>query len=59
MRWVGHVAGMGEGKGVFRALVMSSEGKIPLERPKRMWEDNIKIDLREIGIDETNCVRLA
>jgi hypothetical protein len=38
---------------------MRSEGKRPLGRPKRKWEDNIKLDLKEIGIDEANCIRLA
>jgi hypothetical protein len=51
MRWVEHVAGTEEGRGVYRVLVGRPEGKRPLERPRRRWEDNIKIDLREIGID--------
>jgi hypothetical protein len=54
MRWAGHVARMGEGRGVYRVLVGRSEGKRPLGRPRRRWEDNIKIDLREIGIDGAN-----
>jgi hypothetical protein len=41
----------GEGKGVYRVLVGRSEGKRPLETPSRRWEDNIKMDLKEIGID--------
>jgi hypothetical protein len=45
MRWVGHVARMEEGGGVYRVLVGRPEGKRPLGRPKRRWEDNIKIDL--------------
>jgi hypothetical protein len=53
-RWAGHVARMGEGRGVYRVLVGRFEGKRPLGRPKRRWEDNIKMDLREIGIDGTN-----
>ena len=48
MRWVGHVARMG-GKGVYRVLVGKPEGKIPLGRPRRRWEDNIKMDLQEVG----------
>jgi hypothetical protein len=40
-------------------LVGRPEGKRPLGRPRHRWEDNIKIDLREIGIDVTNCIRLA
>jgi hypothetical protein len=59
MRWAGHVALMWEGRGVCRILVGSPEGKRPLWRPRRRWEDNIKIDLREIGIDGANCIRLA
>jgi hypothetical protein len=59
MRWVGHVAHMGEGRGVYRVLVGRPEGKRPLGRRRRRWEDNIKLDLREIGIDEANWIRLA
>jgi hypothetical protein len=51
MRWAGHVVLMVEGRGVCRVLVGRSEGKRPLGRPRRWWEDNIKMDLREIGID--------
>jgi hypothetical protein len=46
MRRVGHVARMGEGKGVYRVLVWRPEGKRSLRRPRRRWEDNIKMDLR-------------
>ena len=53
MRWAGHVARMGEGRGVHRVLVGKYEGKKPLGRPRRRWEDNIKIDLREVGGVET------
>jgi ribosomal protein L10 len=60
VRWAGHVARMGEGSGeVFRVLIGRPEGKRPLERPRRRWEDNIKVDLREIGIDGANWIRLA
>jgi hypothetical protein len=59
MRWAGHVARMGAGRGVQRVLVERPEGKRPLGRPRRMWEDNIKMDLREIGIDGANWIRLA
>jgi hypothetical protein len=59
MRWAGHVAPMGEGRGVYRVLVGRPEGKRPLERPRRRCEDNIKMDLREIGIDVANLIRLA
>jgi hypothetical protein len=59
MRWAGHVVRMGEGRGVYRVLVGRPEGKRPLGRPRRRWEDNIKIDLREIGIDGANWIQLA
>jgi len=49
MIWAGHVARMGEGRGVHRVLVGKPEGKRPLGRPRRRWEDNIKLDLREVG----------
>jgi hypothetical protein len=48
-RWAGHVARMGESRGAYRVLVGKPEGRRPLERPRRRWEDNIKIDLREVG----------
>jgi hypothetical protein len=51
LRWAGHVARMGEGRDVYRVLVGRPEDKIPLERPRRRWEDNIKMDLREIGFN--------
>jgi hypothetical protein len=59
MRWAVHVARMGEGRVFYRVLVGSSEGKRPLGRPRRRWEDNIKMDLGEIGIDGANWIRLA
>jgi len=59
MRWAGHVAHMGEGRGVYRVLVGRPEGKRPLGRPRRGWEDNIKIDLKGILIAGANWIRLA
>jgi hypothetical protein len=59
MRWVGHVALVGEGRGVYRVLVGRPKGKRPLGRPRHMWVDNIKLDLREIGIDGVNWIHLA
>jgi hypothetical protein len=49
MRWAGHVARIGEERGVLRVLVRKPEGKRPLGRPRRTWEDNIKRDLQEVG----------
>ena len=49
MRWAGHVARMGEGRGMHRVLVGKPEGKRPLGRPRNRLEDNIKMDLREVG----------
>jgi hypothetical protein len=57
MRCVGHVARMGGG--VYRVLGGRPEGKRPLGKPRRKWEDNIKLDLREIGIDGANWIQLA
>jgi hypothetical protein len=54
MTWVGHVACVGERRGVYRILVGKLEGKRPLGRPRHRWEDNIKMDLKEVecwGID--------
>ena len=52
MRWAGHVARMGEGRGVYRVLVGKPEGKRPLGRPRRRWEDNIRMDLQEVGLGD-------
>ena len=49
MRWAGHMAHMGEGRGVHRVLVGKPEEKKPLGRPRRGWEDNIEMDLQEVG----------
>jgi hypothetical protein len=59
MRWAGHVACMGEGRGAYRVLVGRPKGKRPLGRPRHRWEDNIKMDFGEIGIDGANWIRLA
>jgi hypothetical protein len=50
---------MGKGRGVYRVLVGRPEGKRPLGRPRCRWEDNINMDLREIGIDGVNWIELA
>jgi hypothetical protein len=49
MRWVGHVTRREERRGAYRVLVGKPEGKRPLGTPKRLWEDNIKMDLQEVG----------
>jgi hypothetical protein len=59
MRWTRHVARIGEGRGVYRVLVGRPEGKRPPGRPRRRWEENTKLDLREIGIDGANWIQLA
>jgi len=56
---VGHVAHVGEGRGVYRVLVGRLEGSRPLGRSRHRWEDNIKMDLREVGIDGANWIQLA
>ena len=53
------MARMGEGRGVHKVLVGKPEGKRPLGRPRRRWEDNIKMDLREVGGGCGNCMELA
>ena len=49
MRWAGHVERIGERREVYRVLVGKPEGRRPLQRPRRRWEDNIKMDLEEVG----------
>jgi hypothetical protein len=59
MRWAGHVARMGEERKVYKVLVGKPEGKRPLGRPRRRWEDGIRMDLREIGLGDVDWIRLA
>jgi hypothetical protein len=59
MRWAGHVLQMGEERGVYRVLVGTPEGKRPLERTRRRWEDNIKMDFQEVGCGDMNCIGLV
>ncbi|KAJ4437296.1 hypothetical protein ANN_17434 [Periplaneta americana] len=59
LRWAGHVARMGESRNEYRVLVGRPEGKRPLARPRRRWEDNIKMDLREVGYDGRDWINLA
>ena len=56
MRWVGHVTRREERRGAYRVLVGKPEGKRPLGTPKRLWEDNIKMDLQEVGCGGMNCI---
>jgi hypothetical protein len=58
-RWAGNVARMREGKSVYGVLIGRPKGKRPLGRPRRKWEDNNNMDLRETGIDGANWIRLA
>ena len=59
MRWAGHVAHMGEERGVYRALVGKPEGKRPLGRPRRRWVHNIRTDLEEVGCSYVDWTGLA
>jgi hypothetical protein len=59
MRWAGHVARMGEERKVYKVLVGKPEGKRPLGRPRRRWEDGIRMDLRETGFGGVDWIRLA
>jgi hypothetical protein len=59
MRWAGHVARMGEDRGVHRVLVGRPEGKRPLRRPRRKWEDNIKKDFQEVEGGRGDWMELA
>ena len=59
MRWAGHVLRMGQGRGVYRVLVWKPGGKRPLGRPRRRWEDNIKMDLQEVGCGGMDWIELA
>jgi len=59
MRWAGHVARMVERRGVYRVLVGKPEGKRRLGRPRRRWEDNIKMELPEVGCGGMEWMELA
>ena len=58
MRWAGHVAYMGERRGGYIVFVGKPEGKSPLGRPRRIWEDNIKMDLQEVGCGGMDWIEL-
>ena len=59
LRWAGHVARMEKGRSAFKILTGKPTGKRPLGRPRRRWEDNIRIDLEEICINAGNLVDSA
>ena len=59
MRWAGHIARMEEGRSAFKILTGKPTGKRPLGRPRRRWEDNIRMDLEGIGINAGNWVDSA
>ena len=59
MSWAGHVARMGEERGVYRVLVGKTEGKRPLGIPRRRWVDNIRMDLQEVGCGYVDWIGLA
>jgi hypothetical protein len=59
MRWAGHVACMGEVRGAYNILVRRPEGRRPLGRPRRRWEDNIKMDLRKIEFGDVDWIHWA
>jgi len=59
MRWAGHVARMGEEKGLYRVLVGKLEGRRPLGRPRHRWVDNIRMGLQEVGCGYMDWIRLA
>jgi len=59
LRWAGHVACMGEERGVYRVLVGKTEGKRPLARPRLRWVDNIRMDLQEVGCGYMDWIGLA
>jgi hypothetical protein len=58
-RWAGHVARMEEGRGAYRILVGRPEERRPLGRPRRRWEDNIKMDLQEVGRESVDWIDMA
>jgi hypothetical protein len=59
MRWAGHVARMGEERKMYKVLVGKPEGKRPLGRPRRRWQDRVRMDLGETGLGVVDWIRLA
>jgi hypothetical protein len=59
MRWEGQVAHVGEGRVIYRVLVGKPEGKRSLGRPRHRWEDNVKMDILEVGCGGMDWIELA
>jgi hypothetical protein len=59
IRWEGHIARLGESRGAYRSLVEKPQGKRQLLRPRCRWEDNIKMDLQELGCDDMDWIDVA
>ena len=59
LRWAGHVAHMGDRRGVYSVLVEKFEGKKPFGKPRPRWEENIKMDLQEVGFEGMDWIELA
>ena len=59
MRWAGHVARMRKGRGIYWVFMGKPEGKRPLGRSRRRWEDNIKVDLQEVGCEGMDWIDVA
>ena len=59
MKYTGHVENMGERRGIYRVLVRKPDGKRPLGRPRRRWEDSTKMDLQEVGCGGMDWIELA
>ena len=59
IRWAGHVARLGDKRGVYRVLVGKPEGKRPFGRPRRRWKDNFKMDNQEVGCGSMDWIELA
>jgi hypothetical protein len=59
MRWTGHVARIEEYRNVYKVLMVKSEGKRPLGRPRRIWKGGIRMDLRKIGWGSIDWIQLA
>jgi hypothetical protein len=59
LRWARHVARMEEGRSTFKILTGKPKGERPIERPRHRWEDNIRMDLKEVGVNMRNWINSA